>query len=267
MGAQDIRNEVDVMRRHQAHWNAGFAMTGFAAGIMLMLVLGSAKGRKEDEKDILPRNTFGDLRIVTTPVERSGSKDSMAICKGDIPIIFIYMNDSNEIDRFGISNGKQGILAVGWLTKSGISKFAVYGNEVHGGRRTPVLSMVASDKPGVWHKARYAPAFTPVYDDGKLTRYRAVGELYEDLDFDGQLDAKQIWNDRSVVVSESIFIKGEWRELGRVDSKGRFNKRVGAYDPNDLSAYTEDVDGGNRTHFDFVPGKGWRERSQTEVRR
>jgi hypothetical protein len=254
------------MWKYRAGWNAGFAVAGFVAGIGLMLALGFAKDPNESEKEILPKNTFSDLRITVMPLKQKDINAAMTIYKGDTPIIIIYRNDSNEVDRFGIANGRHGILALGGLAKSGISKFGVYGNEVHGGRRTPVLTMVASDKPGVWYKVRYAPTFIPVYDGGKLTRYRTVGELYTDLDFDGQFDAKEIWNDKSVIVSESILIKGEWRELGRMDSNGRFSKRAGAYDPNDLSAFTEDVDGGNKTYFDFVPGKGWRQRSQTEVR-
>jgi len=255
------------MRKHQAHWNAGLAVTGFVTGITLMLVLGFAKDRKEGEKELLPRNTFGDLRIVTVPGDRSDVSAGMVIYKGDIPIITLLKNDSNEVDRFGITSGENDVRAIGRLAKSGMSEFCVYGNKVHDAPRAPVLIMEASDKPGVWHKVKYAPAIAAVYDDkGKLVRWRAVGEVYDDLDFDGQLDAKQIWDDKSVVVSESIFIKGEWRELGRMDSTGRFDKRVGAYDPNDLSAYTRDVDGGKKTYFDFVRGKGWRERSQTEVR-
>ena len=45
-----------------------------------------------------------------------------------------------------------------------------------------------------------------------------------------------------------------------MDSNGRFNKQRGAFDPNDLSAYTENVDTGKRTYFHFVWGKGWQER-------
>jgi hypothetical protein len=248
------------MLRNQTSNKAGFAVIGFFAGIVLILALGSAKNRREDKKEALPKNTFGDLRITTELPARNDSKKAMTIYKGDTPIILIFTNDSNEVDRFAITNGTRGLLALGRLGESRISQFAVYGNEVHGGRRMPVLTMVPSDKPGVWHKVRYAPASRPVYDEGKLTSYRAVGELYEDLDFDGQFDAKQIWDDQSVVVSESIFVNGQWKELGRVDSKERPNQRVGAYDPNSLSAYTRDVGGGKQTDFDFVWGKGWQER-------
>ena len=121
------------MLRNRICKNAGLVLMGLVAGTALTLVLGFAKNRDEDEKDILPRNTFGDLRIVTVPVERSGSDKGMALCKGDIPIILVYTNDSNEVHHFAITNGKHGTLAVGDLTRSGISKFGVYGSEVHDG--------------------------------------------------------------------------------------------------------------------------------------
>ena len=94
-----------------------------------------------------------------------------------------------------------------------------------------------------------------------MARYRAVGEVYHDLDFDGQFDAKEIWDDKSVVISQSIFIKGEWRELGRLDGSGQFNKRAGGFDPENLR-HTQEIDGGKKTYFDFVAGKGWSERSR-----
>jgi hypothetical protein len=255
-----MKGQSDMLRNRICK-DAGFTLTGFIAGIALLLILGFAKDRDENEKEILPKNTFGDLRIVTESLKRSDSKGMMTLRKGGMPIIFIYINDANEVDRFAIVNGAHGLLALGRLGKSGISEFAVYGNEVHDGGRTPVLLMVASDKPGVWHKVRYSPTF-PVHEEGKLKLYRTVGELYEDLDFDGQFDLKEIHDSKSAIISQSIFLKDEWRELGRMDSDGRFNKRRGAFDPNDLSAYTEGVDTGKGTYFDFVWGKGWQERPE-----
>ena len=78
-----------------------------------------------------------------------------------------------------------------------------------------VLFLKSSDKPGVWRPATYAPTVAAVYDEkGTLVRWRAIGETYFDLDFNGQFDAKEIFNDKSVVVSQSIFVKDQWRELG-----------------------------------------------------
>jgi len=247
------------MPRNRICKNAGFALTGFVAGITLMLALGFAKDPNEGEKEILPKNAFGDLRIVTVPLDRSDTKDAMLIYKGDVPIIHIYRNDANEVHRFALSNGEKNVLAFGNLVKSGISEFVVYGNEVHSGRRTPVLYLKSSDKPGVWRPTTYIPSVVPVYDEkGTLVRWRMIGEAYFDLDFDGQFDAKLIWNDKSVVVSGSIFIKGQWREIGTLDGK----ERIGAFDPETLSADTRERGSKKTTYFDFVWGKGWQERSQ-----
>jgi hypothetical protein len=240
--------------------NAGFALTGFVAGIILMLALGFAKGPNKGEKEILPRNSFGDLRIVTAPLERSDAVNAaMVIYKGDIAILTLLRNDSNEVDGFGVTNGENNLLAFGRFARSGISEFYVYGNEVHDGPRAPVLFLTPSDKPGVWHPARYAPTVAPVYDEkGKLVRWRAIGEVYFDLDFDGQFDAKEILNDKSVAVSQSIFIKDQSRELVNLDRK----ERIGGFDPETQTADTRERGSKKTTYFDFVGGKGWQERSE-----
>jgi hypothetical protein len=242
-------------------WNrigrkAAFALTGFVAGITLMLALGSAKDREENEKEILPKNMFGDLRIVMEPLEQKDIHGAMAIYKGDRPIIYLFRNDANEVGGYGLTNGKDDILAVGQLSKAGISNFLLYGNKVHDAQRTVVLVMQGADKPGVWRQVSYG---VTVPDDN---RHRFIGDVYVDLDCDGRFDAKEVFDDKSAVVSQSIFVNGEWRELGRLDSNGEFTKRRGTFNEKDLTAYTQGVDGGKKIHFDFVPGKGWQERSE-----
>ena len=247
------------MLRNQIGKNAGVAVAGFVAGITLMLALGFAKDPNKGEKEILPKNVFGDVQIVTVPLDRSYAKDAMVICKGDVAIFTLLRNDANEVDRFGLTHGENNVLAFGNLAKSGISEFVVYGNKVHDSPRAPVLFVKSSDKPGVWRPAMYAPTVAAVYDEkGTLVRWRVIGEAYFDLDFDGQFDAKLIWNDKSVVVSGSIFIKGQWRELGTTDGR----ERIGAFDPETQTADTRERGSKKTTHFDFVWGKGWQERSE-----
>jgi hypothetical protein len=240
-------------------WNqigkkAVFALTGFVAGITLMLALGLAKDRQENEREILPKNVFGDLRIATMPVRRNEFNGQMVLYKGDRPIIYLFRNDANEVGAYCLTHGEDDILAAGWLSKSGLSYFSLYGNKVHDAQRTMILIMQASDKPGVWRFAGYG--LTIPGDD----RERFVGDVYVDLDVDGRFDGKQVFNDKSAVVSDSIFINGEWRELGHLDSKGQFVKRKGSFNKKDLTAFIEDMDSGKKTYFDFVPGQGWRER-------
>ena len=123
----------------------------------------------------------------------------------------------------------------------------------------PVLFLKSSDKPGVWRPATYAPTVAAVYDEkGTLVRWRAIGETYFDLDFNGQFDAKEIFNDKSVVVSQSIFVKDQWRELGTLDRK----ERIGGFDPETQTADTRERGSKKTTYFDFVGGKGWQERSE-----
>ncbi len=240
---------------HRFRKDPTLVLMGFAAGVVLMLVSGTIKEGAEARKEILQRNTFGDLRIFTEPFTgRSDTKEVMVISKGDVPVVFLYNNDSNEVDRLAITSGKHGIMALTRLTKSGISEFVLLGNEVHDGLRMPVFTMDVSDKPGVWDKVRYTPTVAGVYDKGKLVSYRVVGEVYHDIDFDGQFDAKSIYDEKSVVCSESIFVDEQWLELGYREPDGRW-KREGLFEADKLRAYT--VEGKEKVYFDFVWGKGW----------
>ncbi len=210
-----------------------------------MLVLGVAKSTDKNKREILPKNVFGDLRIITEPMDLGELKESMVIYKGDIPLIYLFRNDANEVSGFGITCGNDGMPGWAQLAKSGISDFVVYGNKIHAESRTAVLVLTASDKPGVRRHLGYGLS-VPKYDDNKvpghrIPSYRIVGDVYRDLDFDGRFDAKEVFNDKSVVVSESIFVNGEWRELGRLDSNSQFIerlKRVGSFDDKNLTAFT-----------------------------
>lgn len=236
--------------------NAVLVLTGFVSGCILMLAVGLAQKHDEGEKEILPGNVFRDLRITCVPLEEDDIRGAMAIYKGDRPIIYLYRNDANEVGGYGLTNGQDDILAVGQFSKAGISNFVLYGNKVRDAQRTVVLVMQASDKPGVWRLASYG---LTVPDDN---RHRFVGDVYVDLDCDGRFDGKQVFNDKSAIVSESISMNGEWRELGRLDSNGQFAKTKGSFDEKDLTAFTEDMDSGKKSYFDFVPGQGWQERPQ-----
>lgn len=251
------------MLRRLSRKNVGFAVTGLAAGVVLSLTLGSVESRSRAYKELVQTGRFGDLRIVTTALDGNEAKESMIILKGDIPIIHFYRNDSNQVDRFALTNGAHGTVALARLIASGISEFVLHGNEVHDGLRMPVFTMDASDEPGVWHKVMYTPSVVGVYDKDKLVSYRVVGEVYYDIDFDGQFDTKSVYDRESNVVSESIFIEGKWVELAHRDADGQ-RRRLGRCETEDLRAYT--IEGEKKVYFDFVWGKGWHERSQAKTR-
>lgn len=247
--------------------NGGLVPAGPVAGFALMLLFGCARNGGEARKEMLQRNTFGDLQIITEPfTERSDTKDVMIISKGDVPVLILYNSDSNEVDRFAVTNGMNGMVVTGRLTKSGISEFVLYGNAVHEGLRMPVFTVDASDKPSVWTKVRYTPSVAAVYDKGKMVSYRVEGEVYHDIDFDGQFDAKSIYDKdsdgESVVSSESIFIDGQWLELVHREPDGQW-KRKGLCEEDKSRAYT--VEGEKTVYFDFVWGKGWHRRPEREV--
>ncbi len=243
--------------------SAGLVLAGFTVGLALMLLFGCARNGGEARKEILHRNTFGDLQITAEPFTgRSDAKDVMLISKGDVPILILYNSDSNEVDRFAVANGTDDIVALGRLTKSGISEFVLYGNEVHEGLRMPVFTMDASDKPGVWDEVRYTATAHAVYDQGKCVSYRVVGEVYYDIDFDGQFDAKDIRDKESEVFSESIFIDGQWLELVHREPDGQW-RRKGLFEADKSRAYT--IEGDDKVYFDFVWGRGWHRRPAEEA--
>ena len=78
-----------------------------------------------------------------------------------------------------------------------------------------------------------------------------IGETYLDFDLDGQFDAKEVLNEKSVVVSGSIFIQGQWREIGTLDGR----ERTGAFDLEALTANTRERGSKKTTYFDFVWGQ------------
>jgi len=246
---------------HRFGKNLGLILMGLVTGFVLTLVLGFADSPTGAHRET-PQSTYGDLRIITVPLDRDDARDSMVIYKGDVPIIHLFRTDSNEVNLFGINNSVHGKLALGCLTKAGISEFTLFGNKVREGMQMPVFTMNASDKPGVWNKVRYTPTVAGIYDKGKLVSYRVVGEVYHDIDFDGQFDAKSIYDEKLVVCSESIFIDGQWLELGYREPNGRW-KREGFFEADKSRAYT--MDGAKKVYFDFVWGKGWHRRPEGDV--
>lgn len=245
------------MLSHDFCTNASLVAIGLMAGVAMVPMLGSSAANNGTET--FAEGTFGDIRLVTVPLETSDTRAVMTLLKGDVPIIHLYRNDANEVDRFAVANGAHGTVALGRLTEAGISEFVLHGNEVHNGLRMPVLTIDASARPGVWHKARYTPTVGGVYSDGKLISYRVVGEVYHDIDFDGQFDARDVYDKESIVTSQCIFIDGQWIELARRDVDGEW-RRLGRFETGELEAFT--IEGDSKVSFDFVCGGGWHKRAK-----
>ncbi len=82
-----------------------------------------------------------------------------------------------------------------------------------------------------------------------------VGEAYEDLDFDGQFDAKRVYNAKSEIIAQAIYLDGTWKEILRINDDGLFLK-IGKYYADDGTAFS--TEGEQRTHYVFKSGAGWK---------
>jgi hypothetical protein len=78
------------------------------------------------------------------------------------------------------------------------------------------------------------------------------------IDFDGQFDAKSLYNEDFNIISQSIYVEGNWKELGRRDPQGNFHQ-TGSYIVE--QSYAFNVENGKNIEYDFVFGKGWKRRT------
>jgi hypothetical protein len=236
----------------------------FLLGAMLVFTL--AFDDKEDEMDSgqLKGGVYGDIRVdiiddLDIP-DHPEFVEALMISKDNYPFIFLCKDSSGKIHSFMITDGENK-LALCLFDEGKISEFGIYGNEVHDNKRMPVFAFNASDKPGVWHKVKYIPTVKAIVENGKVKSYATTGELYEDIDFDGQFDAKRIFNKESKIVYGYIFVDGKWLKIDNRDSGEKLQK-VGYYSVDRLEAVT--FDGREKVYYDFEFGKGWKKRANAE---
>ena len=219
-----------------------------------------------DKNDVIDFNqtksiAYGDIRFdvfkdVNHP-DYPEIVESLCISKKDKPFIILYKDSSNTIIRWTIANGKEGLLALSNFDKGRISEFFVFGNKVHNNMRMPVFALNATNKPGVWRNASYIPNVKAVEDNGKIKSYVMKGEKYDDIDFDGQFDAKSLVDEDLNILSQSIYINGEWLEIQNTNTDGTLNK-IGYYSAENLEAKA--LDGKHKVYYDFKVGEGWKKR-------
>jgi len=185
--------------------------------------------------------------------------ESLCISKDGYPFIILYKDSSNKIIRWAITDGKEGMIALSKFDEDRISEFVILGNKVHENLRMPVFSFKASGKAGVWNEVIYMPTARAIKENGKPKSYAAIGEVYDDIDFDGQFDAKRVLNKESEIVYEYIFVDGKWLALDNRGSDERI-KKIGHYSTDRLDAVT--FDGKEKVYYDFEIGKGWKKRTQ-----
>ena len=221
---------------------------------------------KEEKLDSKSKGSFeyGDVRMTIIDMNQAEHPkyvDGLMISKDNYPFIFLFREPAGKINSFAISDGENK-LAIGFFNKGRISEFGIYGNKIHDNQKMPVFTFDASDKPGVWHNVKYMPTVKAIMENGKVKSYAAVGEMYDDIDFDGRFDAKRVYNKESEIVFEYIYIDGEWLVL---DNRGSDEgiKRIGHYSEDRLDAVT--YDGEEKVYYDFEIGKGWKKRPDASL--
>jgi hypothetical protein len=181
----------------------------------------------------------------------------LAIAQGEYPLVYLIIDESGKLTGVALADGEKGHSVMMRLNQDGrIRDIGVFGNKVHDGVRMPVFTFDASDTPGVWHKTMYMPAVKAVKEGGKVVNYKAIGELYEDIDFDGSFDAKRLYDEESEIIAYWIYIGGQWLELGRRVSGDAPWDKLGYYDSAERTAVQ--AINNKKYNYHFEIGKGWK---------
>jgi hypothetical protein len=203
--------------------------------------------------------TFNDVNVLEKPIKFD---QALNISKGNSDFIQLFKDPSGKVFSFLIRDSGD-IFVMSHFDKDRISDFSVYGNKVHDNKRMPVFYIKASEKKSIWQSAMYTPSFKKIIKNGMHISYSLNGESYEDIDFNGQFDVKQIWNEKGEIISDSIFLEGKWIELGNTYSDEKLRKK-GYYSFTKSEAKT--LSGKDVIYYDFEYGKGWKKRSDDDKR-
>ena len=152
--------------------------------------------------------TFGDIKVLSRePFGGEGGEGqniykTLMMTKDDIPFLTINQNEPGKIDVLVLLND----------------------------REEAVLSMKPLAASGKWGQIMYGKS----NEAGNL-----VGDVFVDIDFDGQFDVKHVMDDNGKRLSVSIFIDGSWQEVDRCSVK-EMRADIG------------------QTRYTFDPNSGWR---------
>ena len=241
-------------------------LCSFLLGAMLVFLFAFKQGQVIEEYNSKSNKIIrlGDVSILVADSNipdayKDTIEEVFIFSKDNYPFFSLLKDFSGKIKYFSIADGRNHQLVMANFEDGRISKFALYGNEVHDNRRMPILTFSASEKKGVWDNVQYFPTVNAVYENGNISYYAIKGEMYYDIDFDGQFDVKSIFNeeDEMVIISQSIYIDEKWFEVNNSGSNGQ-TRIIGYYDAKKMEAAT--IFDNKKMYFDFEFGKGWKKR-------
>ncbi|MHC4222119.1 MAG: hypothetical protein ACYST9_06825, partial [Planctomycetota bacterium] len=139
---------------------------------------------------------FGSINISATPHE-PGSNRTLLMTKDNIPFLAINTSESGEI--------------------RGLSLFK-------DNKNTLCFTMSTSDVPGKWERAIYA-------NESKNGKFN--GEMYIDINFDGQFNVKRTFNSVGEKTLEHLYVDQDWKQVDRCSlNKAILGQTKYYFDPN-----------------------------------
>jgi hypothetical protein len=140
---------------------------------------------------------FKDVRIFSFK-KTDDQNDYLAICKGDYHFLTLATLSSETVKYAMINNGSsERSLFCAIFEENALSQFGLLGNN-----NKTVSTCEPMGESGLWHRFSYCKK-----DDGRFK-----GEMYLDIDFDGQMDLKRFFDDDGKITSTSIYKDQQWHK-------------------------------------------------------
>jgi hypothetical protein len=177
-----------------------YILLGFVAGVIsvsAILVLAFMIDTKAGE--IVPLNSpryFGrDIKIwiEKTPAKQREAFDistALRMSKNGIPFFMIWLDKAGEVTNLALN-----------------------------GRDNLCFNMRSSSGSGKWEHGVYSGHRHGVYDGHRYNEDIREGEMYVDIDFDGQFDAKYTFDELGKLISKHIYLNGIWKEINSFENK------------------------------------------------
>jgi hypothetical protein len=217
--------------------------------VVFTLTLGLTEKQNKPEEELvklIKPGTFGDIGAFATSSEYADTNnvfEVLTVFTGEYPFIMIRKEPSGEISRLEIIDGME---SENELVRINFEKGRMAELFLLGNSGTPVFTVEASEKPGIWREAMYTPSVSISETVGTWKDYMPVGDVYTDLDFDGRFDVKTPYDAKGKIIDQYLFVNGEWQKLNYLS----LSKSEGGA-----------IINSKRVYYDFECGKGWKKRS------
>jgi len=181
---EGAKNRGQVMRGRKGLSHVIIVFIGIAIGIGISLLAGQFLCYADSGTLLSSRpRKFGDIKVLATENHKNQNVyKTLMMSKNDFPFLAINQNEPDKIDVLVLLNDKE----------------------------KAVLSMKPLDTPGRWGQVMYGRS----NEAGKL-----MGDVFVDIDFDGQFDVKHVMDDKGERVSAFILINDVWQEVSSFSIK------------------------------------------------